>query len=130
MKISALHIEDYLNQFKGFLASSEATDKKGIVYTWKLENSFSRVKGKSSIIYIGHTIKTFRDRYNNSKCLSIEKLYFERYYKHMIELYGPLTIEVIQTAKPERCEWEKLMAYNEAHKEYPPLNRSIPNEPN
>ena len=129
MKLSALQKEDYLAQFKEFLSTSCATEKRGIVYIWKLERSVKRVIGASQIIYIGKTIRTFSARYSNSKSLRIELDYFERYYRHMIELYGPISIEIIQTENPSVTEWEKLMEYNHLHKEYPPLNRSIPQKP-
>ena len=129
MKLCAEKLDDYLVQFNEFLDTTSAKDKKGIVYIWKTENPFYRVKGKSSIIYIGYTSNTFRSRYKNSRSIGIEKKYFERYYKHMMEMHGPISIDIKECSNPKRSEWETLMEYNMRHKEYPPLNRSIPNEP-
>jgi len=112
-----------------FLKSNEAKNTKGIVYIWRTSNSFARVKGESNIIYIGQTKNSFNDRYLNSRSMSIEKKYFNRYYKYMIEMYGAISIEIIQTENPKLLEWEELMKYNDIHKEYPPLNRAIPNKP-
>jgi hypothetical protein len=129
MKLKAKSLEDYLDQFNVFLDSEEAKNTKGIVYIWKTDEPIKRVKGQNPIIYIGQTINTFRDRYKNSNSINIEKKYFERYYKHMMEMYGPISIEIKPSDNPKRSEWEELMKYNFDHKEYPPLNRSIPNEP-
>jgi hypothetical protein len=129
VKLLADNIEDYLRQFNELLLSEDATEKKGIAYVWKMEIPIKRVIGESPIIYIGQTANTLSGRYNNSKSINIEKKYFERYYRYMMELYGHITIDVIETSNPKKSEWEMLMKYNESHKEYPPLNRSIPNEP-
>ena len=129
MKITAGSLEDYLSQFNEFLDSDIAKNTKSICYIWKTDKPISRVKGKSPIIYIGQTINTFRDRYSNSNSINIEKKYYDRYYKHMIEIYGAISIEIKQSDDPKRSEWKELMEYNSNHKEYPPLNRSIPNEP-
>jgi hypothetical protein len=51
------------------------------------------------------------------------------YYKFLIEKYGAISIEIIQTDEPKIEEYNRLMEYNDKHKEYPPLNRSIPNKP-
>ena len=129
MTIEGKTLEEFMEKFNLFLNSEKAKNIKGIVYIWKTTNKFARVKGSSEIIYIGQSKNTFNDRYQNSKSLNIEKLYFERYYKYMIEMYGAITIEIKDTNNPKLSEWEELMKYNDNHKEYPPLNRSIPNKP-
>lgn len=129
MNLKAETLEDYLIQFNEFLDSEQAKNKKGIIYIWKTEKSISRVIGKSPIIYIGQSINTFRDRYKNSKSIKIEEAYYKRYYKYMIKEYGAISIEINESTNPKYQEWQALMEYNAAHKEYPPLNRSIPNEP-
>ena len=56
----------------------------------------------------------------------IERCYFNRYYKFFFFFYGVISIEIIQTNEPKIEEYNRLMEYNDKHKEYPPLNRSIP----
>jgi len=129
MKIKAKSLEEFSCQFNEFLDSELSRNEKGIIYIWKTDKPIKRVKGQSPIIYIGKTVNTFRNRYKNSKSINIEKKYFEKYYKYLIEVYGAISIEIIKCNNPGRQEWEYLMAYNCDHKEYPPLNRSIPNEP-
>ena len=129
MILDAKSQDEFLEQFNSFLDSETSKNTKGIVYIWQTTKPIGRVKGTSPIIYIGQTINTFRSRYKNSNSIKIETNYFERYYKHMIEMYGAIHIEIKQTDNPKRTEWEELMQYNKEHKEYPPLNRSIPNEP-
>ncbi len=129
MKIKAKTIEEFDKQLEQLLCSMDAKNKKGIVYIWKLEKSISRVKGSSPIVYIGQTKNSLQSRYYNTKSLNIEKQYFEKYYKIMIELYGAMSIDIIEVENPKLAEYEELMKYNKSHNEYPPLNRSIPNKP-
>lgn len=121
-------LDEYIKEFEIFLKSEQANIKK-VVYIWKTSKPFNRVFGESNIIYIGQTKNTFRNRYGNSKSLDIEKGYFDKYYKFLIKEYGAISIEIIQTDEPEIEEYNRLMEYNDKHKEYPPLNRSIPNKP-
>lgn len=121
-------LDEYIENFRNFLELEQA-NIKSVVYIWKTSKPFNRVIGESNIIYIGQTKNTFRNRYGNSKSLDIEKGYFNRYYKFLIEEYGAISIEIIQTDEPKIEEYNRLMEYNDKHKEYPPLNRSIPNKP-
>jgi hypothetical protein len=129
MKFNAKTIDEHLTQFKNFLLSDIASNTKSIIYLWKTERPIPRVQGESNIIYIGQTKNTFNKRYNNSKSLNIEKIYFEKYYKKLIDIYGSISVEIKPTINPKITEWEELMKYNSEHIEYPPLNRSIPNKP-
>ena len=123
MKIEGKTLNEYMESFNLFLNSKEAKETKGIVYIWKIDNAFPRVKGTSNIIYIGQTQNTFSDCYQNSNSLNTEKKYFERYYKHIIEMYGAITIEIIQCENPKLSQWQALMKYNDEYKEYPLLNK-------
>lgn len=128
IKIEGATKEDFFKSFRSCL-NSEIAKEKSIVYIWKTKNNFSRVIGYNNIIYIGQTKRSFFDRYLNTKSLKIEEDYFERYYQHYINKHGAICIEIIPTINPKLLEWEKLAEYHKVHKEYPPLNRSIPNKP-
>ena len=122
------NLDEYIENFKNFLELEQA-NIKSVVYIWKTSKPFNRVIGESNIIYIGQTRNTFNTRYKNAKSLDIERGYFNRYYKFLIEKYGVISIEIIQTNEPKIEEYNRLMEYNDKHKEYPPLNRSIPTKP-
>lgn len=121
-------LDEYIEIFRNFLKSEQA-NIKSVVYIWRTSKTFNRVIGESNIIYIGQTKNTFRNRYENLRSLAIEKVYFNRYYRFLIEKYGAISIEIIQTDEPKFEEYNKLMEYNDKHKEYPPLNRAIPSKP-
>lgn len=112
-----------------FIELLKSTSKdKGIIYIWKTEKKIPRVCGASDILYIGKTKQSLNDRYNNAKSLDIEKDYFKNVYKHVIEKYGAISIDVIVVNLDELKvqEAEKINDYYESHKELPPLNRNKP----
>ena len=102
---------------------------EGIVYFFKTKKPIERVRGESNIIYIGKSDGSFSSRYYPSKAFNLEMTFFDKFYKHVIELYGSISIEITQVEETKYSEWEALSDYFAKHLEYPPLNRAIPNEP-
>jgi len=129
MKITAVNSEEFREQFRLVLQQSEFISVRGVVYFWKSDAPIPRVIGESNILYIGQTSRTLNDRHGGKRDFDIEVAYFNRFYRHVIKKYGPLTMEFKPSDSPKRAEWEELKAYYEAHLEYPPLNRSVPSEP-
>ncbi len=129
MELSARTREDYSNQFEALLKSDPYKSTEKILYFFRTKKSFRRLKGESNILYIGMSEKSFSDRYYPSRAFNLEMVFFETFYKHAIDLYGPITIEVKQVENPKYSEWEALAEYFDSHFEYPPRNRAIPNKP-
>lgn len=129
MKITATSVNEFVDQFKEILKQDECNNINNIVYFWRVEKPFQRVKGKSNIVYIGQTKRTLAARYSNSQAFKIETSYFDSFYKFVIAEYGALSIEIIQTDNVKKSEWLALQKYRDNHFEYPPLNRSIPRKP-
>lgn len=129
MKITAKTEEAFRSQFQLFLNRPECLDFKGIVYWWRSSKPVPRVVGKSEILYVGQSSRSMYGRYGGKRDFDIEAAYFNRFYRHVIDQYGPIILEVEKVDNPKRIEWEKLTQYYENHLEYPPLNRSIPSEP-
>jgi len=126
MKISATTIDEFKEQFSKFLNQEPSKNLTKIVYFWRVEKPISRVMGESNILYIGQTNSTFTKRYSGSKAYEIETLFFTNFYRHVINKYGSISIEIIQTDVPKVAECEALNEYYKNHLERPPLNRSIP----
>lgn len=128
-KILATNVEDFEKQLKSILKSNSKDE--GIIYIWKTEKKIPRVCGESDILYIGKTTQSLNGRYNNAKLLKIEKDYFKNVYKHVIERYGAISIEVEKfedMTKLDNEEFTKLNNYYKTHKELPPINRSMPSK--
>ena len=126
MQISAKTSDEFEEQFTKFLKQEKCINITSIVYFWRVESEIPRLIGKSNILYIGKASKNLQERYLKSASFKIEKQYFENVYKHAIEEYGPITIEIIKTDNPAKSEYEALNEYYKTHCEHPPLNRSIP----
>ena len=129
MEITAQTPEEFEKQFYQFLSQPKCKDIRNIIYSWEVENPIPRVNGESKVIYIGQSKRSFNERYSGSKDFKIEADYFNRFYRHAISKYGPISISIESSENPKMAEWEQLMNYREKHLEYPPLNRSIPNKP-
>lgn len=129
MKITAVNTDEFREQFRLVLQQSEFTSIRGVVYFWKSERPIPRVIGESNILYIGQTHRTLSDRHGGKRDFEIEVAYFNRFYSHIIDRYGSLTMEFKAVDSPKYAEWEELKAYYEDHLEYPPLNRAVPSKP-
>lgn len=129
MLVSATTEEEFRDQFMQILKRPECTDHQGVVYWWRSERGIARVVGESDLLYVGQTKRSMYGRYAGKRDFNIEVAYFNRFYKTVIELYGPMTLEVKKVDNPKYSEWEKLTQYYQNHLEYPPLNRSIPSQP-
>jgi len=129
MNITALTEEEFREQFRFVLQRSECTSIENIVYFWKSEKPIPRVRGESNILYIGRTSRSLNGRYGSKKDFEIEVAYFNRFYRHIIQKYGTVFLEVMATDDPKFSEWEQLAEYYSTHLEYPPLNRAVPSKP-
>ncbi len=129
MKLDATDRDEYSEQFESLLKSDPYKTTERIVYFFKVEKPISRVIGESNIIYIGRSDGSFSSRYYPSKAFNLEMAFFDKFYKHAIKLYGPISIEITQVEKTKYFEWKAIADYYSRHLEYPPLNRAIPNEP-
>jgi len=129
MNITALTEEEFREQFRIVLQRSECTSIENIVYFWKSERPIPRVSGESNILYIGQTSRSLNGRYGSKKDFEIEVAYFKRFYRHIIQKYGAVFLEVKATDNPKIAEWEQLSEYYGKHFEYPPLNRAVPSKP-
>lgn len=129
MKLCAESKEDYSDQFEALLRSEPYKSVHGIVYRFQVKQPIPRVVGESNILYIGRTEKSFSERYYPSKAFNLEMDFFDRFYKHAIERYGSISVEVTQVQDTKHTEWKALADYFADHLEYPPLNRSIPTRP-
>ena len=129
MQITAKTSDEFKIQFKQLLESPMYSKDIGIIYYLTTSNPIPRVLGESSIIYIGKSEKSYKSRYSNSKSFNIEVSYFENIYKKIIEVYGPITVEIKKVENPKHEEWRALENYYRTHLEHPPTNRSIPSKP-
>ena len=112
---------DFEQQFMSALATEEANISQ-IIYRWFTKRPVPRVRGESNLIYIGQSDTSFRRRYNNTKAFRCEGDAFENRYKYMIELYGPITIEIAESDSPKDDEHAALLGYFKKHRELPPVN--------
>jgi hypothetical protein len=129
MELCATNRDEYSEQFESLLKSEPYKSVEGIVYFFKIKKPIARVRGECNIIYIGKSDGSFSSRYYPSKAFNLEMTFFDKFYKHVIELYGSISIEITQVEKPKYSEWKALSDYFSKHLEYPPLNRAIPNQP-
>lgn len=129
MELSAANRDEYSEQFESLLKSEPYKSTERIVYFFKVAKPIARVLGESNIIYIGRSDGSFSSRYYPSKAFNLEMMFFDKFYKRAIELYGPISIEITQVENTQKSEWKALSEYYIRHLEYPPRNRAIPNEP-
>lgn len=122
-------MDEYSRRFESLLKSEPYKSTEKILYFFKTKKPIKRVRGESNIIYIGMSDKSFSSRYYPSKAFNLEMMFFDIFYKHAIELYGPISIEIVNVKDTKHAEWKALSDYYSTHLEYPPRNRAIPNEP-
>lgn len=113
--------------FKSVLQSEAAHGAQKIVYVWRSERAFPRLKGESDIVYIGQTSTSLARRYAmQHKCISTKANAHK--YGHIIQEFGPITISVCDFQRFGssllQAEGQLLWWYFRNHCEYPPLNYS------
>ena len=129
MNITAVTEDEFRKQFRVVLQRDECTTINNIVYFWMSENPIPRVSGESNILYIGQTSRSLNGRYSSKNDFEIEVAYFNRFYRHIIQKYGAVYLDVKEAVNPKFSEWEELAKYYCTHLEYPPLNRAVPSKP-
>lgn len=112
-------------EFTSVQQSEAARNAKNIVYIWRSERKFSRLKGVSDILYIGQTSRSFADRYKghprwiNTKANSLK-------YNHVIDSFGSIRIMISGYKRFGdtilKAEGQLLWWYFQNHCEYPPFN--------
>lgn len=118
MTITATDVKKFKAQFREVLHSAQ--EPAGIVYVWRTQNEIPRLRGSSSVIYIGKAKHSFYDRYIY-KINDEAKIFWER-YSHIISTYGEISIEIYQSSNPEQTENNFLYQYNKEFMELPPIN--------
>ena len=107
------------------MCSKEARAHSNVVYIWRTERYFQRLKGESNVIYIGQTKHSFSRRYANIGQYLFSKANRLK-FSHIIENYGAISISVYDFKKLgetlKEAEGQLLWWYFQNHCEYPPLN--------
>ena len=107
------------------MRSKEAKEHSNVVYIWRTERCFQRLKGESDVIYIGQTKHSFSRRYVNfGQHISSKANHLK--LSHIIESYGAISISVYDfrnlCGTLQEAEGQLLWWYFQNHCEYPPLN--------
>lgn len=129
MKITAQTAEEFRDQLLQYFNQPKCKDVSSIVYFWRVERPIPRTRGESNILYIGKATTSLYARYSSPQQIDIEMKCFARFYRHVIEKYGPLFIDIEETTNPKHAEWENFQAYYDEHLERPPLNLQMIYEP-
>ena len=101
--------------------SGMAKGASGVVYVFVCDKKIPRVKGKSSIVYIGQTkqnLSTRYMRYANAFCSVGNWPFFSYIIKH----YGTTGIAYLRVQDLKQAETDLLNDYYKKFKEYPPHN--------
>ena len=112
--------------FSRVYESVEARQHKDIVYLLRTARNFPRLKGESSILYIGQTKYSYTVRHSPTiKWVTKTEANLIK-YGWAIENYGPLYVSVHNFNKfgesPAKAEAQLLWWYFQNHCEYPPFN--------
>jgi alpha-D-ribose 1-methylphosphonate 5-phosphate C-P lyase len=116
--IAATNIDAFKTQLKSLLM--DAKKPEGIVYVWNTRKKIPRLKGESSIIYIGKANGSLYSRYINN--VSIEAKEYWTRYNHIINEYGAISIDIYETENPEKTENNFIYQYHQQFMELPPIN--------
>jgi len=116
--LNAVIKDKFKDQFKALLESSK--DFCRIVYVFNSERPIPRLKGESTVIYIGKANGSLYQRY--SSLIRIETdTYWDR-YKYIMEHYGIMSVDIYKTDDPKITENNFLHDYHIEYMEAPPLN--------
>ncbi len=116
--ITATNELEFEQQLKALLI--ESMPYTGIVYVWKTQLDIPRLKGKSSVVYIGKANGNMYSRYISNVQHEIKE-YWKR-YSYIISTYGFMQVEIFVTNNPAITENNFLYQYHQAHMELPPIN--------
>ncbi len=113
---------DFKLKYRDFFSQQDARVAKGVVYVWSAEKPITRLRGSSTILYIGKTVQTLHMRnIIYAKWESREESW--KRYGHIFKTYGPIKVFYAERDDPKKTESEFLKSYYESHLELPPMNR-------
>ena len=115
--MNSLDKEEFVAQYRSVLEETKGTEK--IVYVYRVEKPIPRVKGKSTILYIGRAKYDLWSRYYVAE----DADQFWEVYSHSIEAFGPIRIDVYHTKDYVELETRALKKFWKEHLELPPMNR-------
>lgn len=110
-------IEIFKQQYRASLKETKGIN--GVVYVFRTEKVVPRLKGYSNIIYIGETKYDAWSRYTVKNDVNA----YWPVYSHIVDLYGPIYIDVYMSNDHKVTERRFLSQYHHEYKELPPLNR-------
>jgi hypothetical protein len=106
--------------------SDIAKEDQEIVYVLRSEKEIPRLKGKSNIVYIGQTKRSFSHRYAPYAKLIATAKGNKFKYEHIVEEYGFISISICDFNNfgdtLAKAEGQLLWWYFQNHCEFPPLN--------
>ena len=117
-RLEAVSPEAFEDQLRELL--NESKKPKRIVYVWRTENGIPRLRGESPIVYIGKAEYGLYTRY--IRHVRYEATNYWKRYQHIIRTFGPISIDIYETEKPEMTENTFLFQYQEEFFERPPIN--------
>jgi len=124
--ITSYHFNDnFLKEFQRLFRSKEAKNTSRVLYAFVCKGEMPRVKGKSNIIYIGHTMNSLEGRYWGCWTKGVWSRPNLEFCSYVIQNYGPINIAylVMDTIESlETAEHDLLKDYYKLHMELPPRN--------
>lgn len=103
-------------------SSDEAGQAKGVVYFFLANKPIPRLKGESTVFYIGKTDKSLRARWLSAvKKLNSE--YNRKFYDHIINEYGGFKVGYLLSDQPRVDERKIFRMYTTKHLEFPPKSK-------
>jgi hypothetical protein len=117
VKIEAKEKEKFIVQYRSALEETKGVT--GVVYILKTEKPIPRIKGESEVLYIGETKHDVWSRYSVKEDAND----FWSVYRHSLDNYGAIYVDVYQTSNNKVTERTFLQQYYQSHLELPPINR-------
>jgi hypothetical protein len=116
--------EGFIDEFKQVFNSQEAKDAFSVLYIFVCEEKIPRVKGKSSVVYIGKTEQTLKQRWlRYAKAFTSD--FNSPFFSYVVAHYGEIRIVYLHfetKQKLKQAETDLLQDYYELYKEFPPHN--------
>jgi hypothetical protein len=116
--------KDYLREFRQVFSSQEAKNASNVVYVFVCEKKIPRVKSESSVVYIGKTKQTLKQRW-----LRYAKVFTSdfnlAFFSYILEHYGEIRIAYLPLDTKEaikQAETDLLKDYYKQYNEFPPHN--------
>jgi len=125
--ITATTPDQFIAQFKKVCSCQASKHNQSIVYVWHTEKAISRLRGKSTIVYIGKTDATFYTRHYRYAETEASGNNWKR-YSYIINQYGAIGFCCARIPSPNtplEIENRLLQKYFEEHLELPPINKSL-----